>query len=156
MGKAAPGTGTGWVEQGCVMLSPSPGDRPQSCHRGRRVPNFNLVATHPHWGPWFPRTVCNKARAYLDCPPPLSIPGLVPVAGYHALLRPATLASPARLQGGTAADYYYCPFPPGDRLILFILSLSIVTVEPDIIFTTIYAAACVCVPFFLIAISCCS
>lgn len=67
--KAAPAPGQERlrVDLDYLMLSPP------SCHR---LPNFNLVSPHPFWGLGFPRTVCNKARAYLDCPAPLPCPAL--------------------------------------------------------------------------------
>lgn len=58
-GSARPGTGGSGSRPSYAVSA--------SCHR---LPNFNLVYPHSLLGAGFPRTVCNKARAYLDSPAP--------------------------------------------------------------------------------------
>lgn len=112
------------------------------CHR---LPNFNLVYPHPLLGAGFPRTVCNKARAYLDC--------LAPCPSFRPLLcLPPCLGTMQSWSWDEKATdtlpflttIITCPSLP-EIVWSCLLFLFIVTVDPDIIHDLKTLRCCVCV-----------
>lgn len=113
------------------------------CHR---LPNFNLVYPHPLLGAGFPRTVCNKARAYLDCLAPCLSFCLFsvtpsPMSGNNAVL---VLGRKATDTLSFLTTIITCPSLP-EIVWSCLLFLFIVTVDPDIIHDLKTLRCCVCV-----------